>query len=95
MAIVRFDSSCNPQKTITAGDHKNDKPKGKNNEKSIFVIGFSMVKHLNRWEMSKKLNVNCKAFVKTFSDAKTTYARLCKTTDKEHSGSFHLARCCK
>ena len=51
---------------------KNDKPKGEKNEKSIFVIGDSMVKHLNGWEMSKKLNANCKVFVKTISGAKTT-----------------------
>ena len=31
-----------------------------------------MVKHFNGWEMSKKLNANCKVFVKTFSDAKAT-----------------------
>ena len=54
-----------------AGDHKNDKPKGKKNEKSIFIIGDSMVKYLNGWEMSKKLNANCKVLVKTFSGAKT------------------------
>ena len=36
MVIVRsLDSSCNPQKSITAGDHKNDKPKGEKNEKSL------------------------------------------------------------
>ena len=73
MAIARsLDSNCDPQKTVLAGDHKNDKPKGEKNEKSIFVIGDSMVKHLNGWEMSKKLNANCKVFVKTFSGAKTT-----------------------
>ena len=72
ITIVRsLDSSCNPQKTITAGDHKNYKPKGEKNEKSIFVRGDSMVKHLNGWEISKKLNKNCKVFVKTFSGAKT------------------------
>ena len=71
MAIARSLDN-NPQKTITADDHKNDKPKGEKNEKSIFVIGDSMVKHLNGWEMSKKLNANCKVFVKTFSGAKTT-----------------------
>ena len=31
-----------------------------------------MVKHLNGREMSKKLNANCRVFVKTFSRAKTT-----------------------
>ena len=41
------------------------------NEKSIFVIGDSMLKQLNGWEMSKKLNANCKMFVKTFLGAKT------------------------
>ena len=30
-----------------------------------------MEKHLNGWEMSKKLNANCKVLVKTFSGAKT------------------------
>ena len=73
MAVVRLlDSSCNPQKAITADEYKNDKPKGERNEKSIFVIGDSMVKHLNGWEISKKLNANSKVFVKTFSGIKTT-----------------------
>ena len=73
MAIVRsLDNSWNSQKAILAGDHKNDKPKGEKNEKSIFVIGDSVVKHLNGWEVSKKLNANCKVFAKTFSDTKTT-----------------------
>ena len=73
MAIVRSpDSSCKPQKTIRADDHKNDTPTGEKDEKSIFVIGDSMVKRLNRWEMSKKLNANRKVLVKTFSGAKTT-----------------------
>ena len=59
MAIARsLDNCCNSQKTITADDPKNDKPKGEKNEKSIFVIGDSMVKQLNGWEMSKKLNAN-------------------------------------
>ena len=73
MAILRsLDSSCNPQKTITTDDHKDDKPKREKNEESIFVIGDSMVKQLNGWEMSKTLNTNCKVFIKTFSGAKTT-----------------------
>ena len=65
MAIVRsLDSSCKSQKIITADNHKNDKPKEENNEKSIFAIGDSMVKDLNGWKMSKKLNGNCKCFLK-------------------------------
>ena len=48
MANVRsLDSSCNPQETNTANDHKNDKPKGEKKEKSIIAIGNSIVKHIN------------------------------------------------
>ena len=48
MANVRsLDSSCNPQETNTANDHKNDKPKGEKKEKSIIAIGNSIIKHLN------------------------------------------------
>ena len=33
MIIIRFlDRSCNTQRTITAGDHKNDKPIQEKNE---------------------------------------------------------------
>ena len=94
MAIVRsLDSSCNSQKTILTGDYKNDKPKGEKNKKSIFVIGDSMIKHLNGWEMFKNLNTNCKVFVKTFFRCKNNmHARLRKTIGKEQSGSFYLAR---
>ena len=64
MGVVRsLDSICNPPKTITTDDHENDKPKGEKNGKPIFAIGDSMVKHLNGWEMSKKLNTNYKVFV--------------------------------
>ena len=67
MAIVRLiDSSCNPQKTITVDEHKNDKPKGEKNEKSIFIIGDSMVKHLNGWEISKNSTQIVKCLLKPF-----------------------------
>ena len=60
------------KKPNTAGDHKNDKPNREKNKKTIFVIGNSMVRHLNGWEISKILNENCKVFFETFSGAKTT-----------------------
>ena len=67
MAIVRsLDSYCNPQKANLANDHKNDKPKREKNEKSIFVLGDSMVKHLNGWEMSKNGMQIVKYFLKPF-----------------------------
>ena len=67
-----MDITCNPQKAITADYHKNGKLKGEKNEKSIFIIGDSVVKYSNGWERCKQLNANCKVFVKTFSSAKTT-----------------------
>ena len=91
MTIIKsLDSSCNPQKTITADDHKNDKQKGEKNEKSIFVIGDNMVKHLNGWEMS---NANCTVFVKTFSGAKTTcISDYVKSSVRSNPDHFILAR---
>ena len=62
-----MDSCCNPPKPITAENHKDDKPKGEKDRKSVYAIGDSTIKHLNRWEMSKKLNANCTVFVKIFS----------------------------
>ena len=39
---------------MTVDDLKNDKPKEERKEKSIFVIGDSIVKHLNGWEVQKQ-----------------------------------------
>ena len=50
-----------------------------------------MVKHLNGWEMSKKLNANCKVFVKTFSGAKTT----CMNDYVKPSINSFLGKLCK
>ena len=80
MGTVRsLGSSCNPQKTITADDHKNDKPKGAKNEISIFVIVDSMAKHLNGWE-------------NLFRYKNNIHEQFRKAIGKEMSGSFHLAR---
>ena len=38
-------------------------------EKSIIIFGDSMVKHLNEWEISKRLISDCKVYVKQFSGA--------------------------
>ena len=44
-------------------------------KKNIFILGDSMVKHINGWEMSKKLNNKHKVFVRSFSGAKTICMR--------------------
>ena len=42
------------------------------NSKSVVILGDSMIKHLNGWEMSKKVNnPGCKIYVKHFARAKT------------------------
>ena len=46
-----------------------------------------MVKHLNGWEMYKKMNANCKVFVKTFSGAKTTSMNDCVKPSERSSPS--------
>ena len=45
----------------------NSKISGK--KKSVIILGDSMTKLLNGWEMAKKIQSNCKIFVKTFSGA--------------------------
>ena len=63
----------------TGNDHKHQQNRKKNleqekdkksnkeqkNRKSVVVLGDSMVKHLNGWEMSKKIK-NCEVYVRSF-----------------------------
>ena len=42
-------------------------------KKLIVILGDSMLKHLNGWEMTKKVKNDWKIFVKHFSDATTNY----------------------
>ena len=43
------------------------------NSKSVVILGDSMIKHLNGWEMSKKVNnPGCKIYVKHIAGVKTT-----------------------
>ena len=42
------------------------------NSKSVIILGDSMIKHLNGWEMSqKKNNPDCNIYVKHFAEAKS------------------------
>ena len=53
---------------------ENKKDHNRNNEvKSVAIIGNSMIKHLNGWDMSKKIiKSECKIYVKSFTGAKTS-----------------------
>ena len=37
----------------------------------VIILGDSVVKHINGWEISKRLQSDCKVYVKQFSGAKT------------------------
>ena len=38
-------------------------------KKSVVILGDSMKKLLNGWDMAKKIQTSCKVFIKTFSGA--------------------------
>ena len=40
-------------------------------EKSVIILGDSMVRHLNGYEISRKLPSKCKVYVRKFPAAKT------------------------
>ena len=53
-------------------DKKSNKEQKKG--KSVVILGDSMIKHLNGWEMSKKIK-NCKVYVRSFPGAKVQCIR--------------------
>ena len=59
----------NEKKETHQTENKNDKK-----EKSVIILGGSMVKHINGWDISKKLTW-CKVCVKDLSIAKTQYMK--------------------
>ena len=50
---------------------KTDNKKKNHKQKSLIILGDSMIKHVNVWEISRKLQGNCKVYVKHFSGANT------------------------
>ena len=57
-------------------------------QKSVIILGDSMIKHVNGWEISRKLQGNCKVYVKHFSGVKTTcmkdYIKLSQCENSDH-----------
>ena len=43
------------------------------NKKKLFILGDSMVKHLQAWDISSKLHNNHKVYVRSFSSAKVKF----------------------
>ena len=53
----------------TSHDTRANNSKISRNKKSVIILGDSMSKLVNGWEMAKKIQSNCKIYVKTFSGA--------------------------
>ena len=53
----------------TSDDTRAKNSKRSGNKKSVIIVGDSMTKLLNGWEMAKRIQCNCKIYVKTFSGA--------------------------
>ena len=53
---------------------ENKKDQNRNNKvKSVVITGDSMIKHMNSWDMSKKVHKSeCKVYVKSFPGVKTS-----------------------
>ena len=59
------------QNRKNSSEQEKDKKNKKRTEKgkSVVILGDSMAKHLNGWEMSKKIK-NCKVYVRSFPGTK-------------------------
>ena len=53
----------------TSHNTKANKSKTSGNKTSVVILGDSMTKLQNGWEMAKRIQSNCKIYVKTFSGA--------------------------
>ena len=56
----------NPEKDVTQSFNRK---RPSHDKKSVLILGDSMTKLLNGWDMAKKIQTNCKVFIKTFSGA--------------------------
>ena len=57
-------------KGIQARKEQHSHKKNEDGEKRVYVLGDSMIKHVNGWDISKQLPRKCKVYVKSFSGAK-------------------------
>ena len=58
-------------------------------QKLIIILGDVMVKHINGWEISKRLQSDCKVYVKQFSGARTKCMKdYMKHSLRENSDHF-------
>ena len=64
------------------------------NKKKIFILGDSMVKHIEGWDISSKLHNNHKVYVRSFSSSKVKfikdYSKPCIKEDKPDHITLHV-----
>ena len=61
-------------------------------KKSVIILGNSMTKLLNGWEMEKTIQCNCKIYVETFSGATTSCMEdYVKQSSRNPHRLFHFA----
>ena len=59
------------QNTESASSRKRKNDQFQTKEKSVIILGDSMMKHLNGYEISGKLPCKCKVYVRNFPGSKT------------------------
>ena len=77
----------------TSHDTRANNSKRLGNKKSVITLGDSMIKLLSGWEMTKRIQSNCKISVKTFSGATVSCMEdyVYETVLKKSPRSFHFA----
>ena len=64
------ESSIEMPNTSSEDSSKRKEPKQNNNSnKSVVILGDSMTKHTNGWDIAKKVKLKCKMYAKTFPGA--------------------------
>ena len=82
----KSDKTKSDKSSISKADNeKNHK------QKSVIILGDNMIKHFNGCEISRKLQGNCKVYVKHFSRAKTKCMKdYIKPSQRENSDHYIL-----
>ena len=70
------------------------KDQNRNNKvKLVVIIGDNMIKHLNGWDMSKKVHKSeCKVYVKSFPGAKTSCMKDYVKPSLRNTKPFYITR---
>ena len=75
-------------------NHKEKKPTTSEDKKNIFILGDSIVKHVEGWKLSKNVDRKHKVYVRSFSSAKVKpmkyYVKPCIRENNPDHGIIHV-----